>query len=218
MNILKQCRQLAASPIRALTLGCAAACLTGTAWADDTISIVAGYSYAADDYLSNSYFTVTNTSAYSLSDITFTSLGDGSDGSSSLATWSWSGITIAAGEALTLYFGDATTLVTGSGYGFTENYGWTYAGNDQTYSFSAIVDGLTVTATFDAASTATSSTASFLGNDANGDYLPTDVSYTVATVSASVVPEPSAWMLMAAGLLAVGGAGAPRRSRMADRA
>jgi hypothetical protein len=189
----------------ALTTWCAAA------QASDTVDITAGYSYSSPDYLANSYFTVTNSSNASLGSISFSSVGDGNTGTSDAATWSWSGVTLAAGQTVTLYFGDASTTVSGSGYGFSSNYGWTYAGNDQTYGFSALVDGVaTISATF--LPVATSASASFLGNDTHGDYLPSAVSVQVASIAISAVPEPSVGLMFGFGVAVLVGSGCKRRA------
>jgi len=101
--------------------------------------------------------------------------------------------------------------VSGSGYGFSSNYGWTYAGNDQTYGFSALVDGVaTISATF--SPVATSASASFLGNDTHGDYLPSAVSVQVASIAISAVPEPSVGLMFGFGVAVLVGSGCKRRA------
>lgn len=214
---LPQWLQLPGRAIRLASLagltGCAFSSLAQAA--SGTVSIDAAYSYSAPDYLANTVFTVTNDSDGVLTDIAFSALGDGSTGSTDTATWTWSGVSIAAGSSVSLAFGDASTSLAGSGWGFAVNYGYTYGGNDQAYSFSALLTSATGSTMLSASFTpvATSNSASFLGNDASGDYLPSDVAGTVASIQVSSVPEPGAALL-----LALGGAGLMLQFRRQVRA
>lgn len=175
------------------------------AHADATISVIAGYDYASPTYVGNTFFEVVNNTASALTSISFTAVGDGAAGTSDTALWTWSGLSIAAGSTATLYFGDSTTTVTGTGYGFTSDYQFTLAGNDQTYQLSGTENGQTYTITFSPTANATGGFVAFLGNDASGDSLPSDVSATVGSLAVSAVPEPATWALALIGIAALGG-------------
>jgi hypothetical protein len=184
---------------------CALAAFSGMAGAQ-SVDILAGFDFESPTFVANSFFTVVNHTSSDLTQVVFTAVGDGSSGTSEVATWQWIGAnsTIAAGQNLTAYFTSDATEVSGTGLGFTPDYEFTIAGNDQTYSFSALLNGQTITATFSPATNASGTFVAFLGNNSDGDPAAASVIGTMASIAVSAVPEPQSWALMLAGLVGLG--------------